>query len=193
MPAYRRYMLARAISGRKPAAMGCCPLNPIVFDSDSIESRTLKSLLTCHKCLEWLDRQPLNSVLYVSFGTTTTLSDEEINELAIGLEYSEQKFIWVLREADRGHIYADYDEEVWVLPEAWPMHSDQPWNDVLITEVLRVGLVVREWASRGEVASSTVIESAVRKLMVLEDGKDMRRRVEELSVTIVERWDLNCR
>jgi len=45
-------------------------------------------------------------VIYVSFGTTTSLSDEQIKELADGLERSHQKFIWVLRDADRGDIFA---------------------------------------------------------------------------------------
>nr|POE93160.1 zeatin o-glucosyltransferase [Quercus suber] len=54
-----------------------------------------------HKCLEWLDKESPNSVIYVSFGTTTAMEDEQIKELAIGLEKSEQKFIWVLRDADK--------------------------------------------------------------------------------------------
>ncbi|KAG8367876.1 hypothetical protein BUALT_Bualt16G0118200 [Buddleja alternifolia] len=47
-----------------------------------------------HKCLEWLDKHGPKSVIYVSFGTTTSLSDKEIKELASGLEQSKVKFIW---------------------------------------------------------------------------------------------------
>ncbi|TXG70329.1 hypothetical protein EZV62_005264 [Acer yangbiense] len=32
---------------------------------------------------------------------------------------------------------------------AWPMHSDQPKNAVLISEVLRVGVIVKKWTHRG--------------------------------------------
>ncbi|KAI7998295.1 Zeatin O-glucosyltransferase [Camellia lanceoleosa] len=60
-----------------------------------------------HKCLEWLDKQEPKSVLYVSFGTTTSLTNQQIKELAIGLEQSGQKFIWVLRDADKGDIFTD--------------------------------------------------------------------------------------
>ena len=35
------------------------------------------------------------------------MMDEQITELAMGLEQSEQKFIWVLREADKGDIFED--------------------------------------------------------------------------------------
>ncbi|KAI7997118.1 Zeatin O-xylosyltransferase [Camellia lanceoleosa] len=66
-----------------------------------------------HKCLEWLDKQDPKSVLYVSFGTTTSLTNQQIKELAIGLEQSGQKFIWVLRDADKGDIFSELQE--WVV------------------------------------------------------------------------------
>ncbi|GFP91930.1 hydroquinone glucosyltransferase [Phtheirospermum japonicum] len=47
--------------------------------------------------LKWLDEQPSGSVLYVSFGSGGTLSHDQIIELALGLEMSEQRFLWVLR------------------------------------------------------------------------------------------------
>ncbi|KAK4720607.1 hypothetical protein R3W88_010840 [Solanum pinnatisectum] len=49
-------------------------------------------------CLEWLNKQPPRSVLYISFGTTISFSDRETKELAMGLEKSKQRFIWVLRD-----------------------------------------------------------------------------------------------
>ncbi|XVF80205.1 hypothetical protein PTKIN_Ptkin15bG0052400 [Pterospermum kingtungense] len=48
-------------------------------------------------CLQWLDDQPHGSVLYVSFGSGGTLSYNQITELALGLEMSEQRFLWVVR------------------------------------------------------------------------------------------------
>ncbi|OVA11552.1 UDP-glucuronosyl/UDP-glucosyltransferase [Macleaya cordata] len=80
---------------RKQWAIG--PLNPVEFDGGS-------SSFSRHKCLDWLDKQPPNSVIYVAFGTMTSISDEQIREIAIGLEQSEQRFIWVLKEADRGDV-----------------------------------------------------------------------------------------
>ncbi|KAE9455903.1 hypothetical protein C3L33_12196, partial [Rhododendron williamsianum] len=56
------------------------PLN-LGADYDRRNSNTPKD-----KCLEWLDKQAPKSVLYVSFGTTTTMTDEEIKELVMGLE-----------------------------------------------------------------------------------------------------------
>ncbi|XP_028782832.1 hydroquinone glucosyltransferase-like [Neltuma alba] len=50
------------------------------------------------ECLRWLDKQEPKSVLYVSFGSGGTLSQNQMNELALGLELSGQKFLWVVRE-----------------------------------------------------------------------------------------------
>jgi hydroquinone glucosyltransferase len=49
------------------------------------------------ECLKWLDEQPHGSVLFVSFGSGGSLSYDQINELALGLEMSEQRFLWVVR------------------------------------------------------------------------------------------------
>lgn len=50
-----------------------------------------------NKVIEWLDIQPLASVLFVSFGSRGTLSVEQLTELALGLELSQQRFVWVVR------------------------------------------------------------------------------------------------
>ncbi|KAM7508995.1 hypothetical protein LguiA_019448 [Lonicera macranthoides] len=49
------------------------------------------------ECLNWLDKQPSGSVLFVAFGSGGTLSHRQLKELAMGLEMSGQKFLWVVR------------------------------------------------------------------------------------------------
>ncbi|PSS33572.1 Zeatin O-xylosyltransferase [Actinidia chinensis var. chinensis] len=91
-----------------------------------------------HKCLEWLDKQAPKSVLYVSFGTTTSMTYEQIKELANGLEQSKHKFIWVLRDADKGDIFTG-DVKRNQLPEGYE------------ERVKEVGMVVRDWAPQVEI------------------------------------------
>lgn len=66
------------------------PVGPLVKTGSTAESKN-------EGCLKWLDDQPLGSVLFVSFGSGGTLSCEQLNELALGLEMSEQRFLWVVR------------------------------------------------------------------------------------------------
>ncbi|CAN6268847.1 unnamed protein product [Urochloa humidicola] len=86
---------------KKVFAIG--PLNPLL-DAPEQSSKSR------HGCLDWLDKQPRASVLYVSFGSMSSLRGEQIAELAAALRGSNQRFIWVLRDADRGNIFADHEE-----------------------------------------------------------------------------------
>ncbi|CAI9118863.1 OLC1v1020490C1 [Oldenlandia corymbosa var. corymbosa] len=125
-----------------------------------------------HYCLDWLDKQAPHSVIFVTFGSSTTLSDEEIKEMAIGLEKSKQKFLWVLRDADKGDI------------------SNHEGGDDQVKEVLRVGLpVLPEFLSSDPHAekiqvTSKDIENTVRKLMDSAEGHQMRQRAQEVSIAV---------
>ncbi|GAA0166456.1 glycosyltransferase [Lithospermum erythrorhizon] len=208
------------------------PFNPI-----EIPKVHEKEGVSPHQCLEWLDKQAPNSVILVSFGTTTTLPDAQIKELALGLEKSEHNFIWVLRDADKGDVFIGGDRNAklpkgfqertknrgiiirdwapqlqilghvstggfmshcgWnscmesitmVVPiAAWPMHSDQPINAVLVTKVLNIAVLVEKWApSTEDIVTSDKIENAVRKLMGSVEGNAMRKNVGKLSKGVKE-------
>ncbi|KAK8508082.1 hypothetical protein V6N13_055536 [Hibiscus sabdariffa] len=47
--------------------------------------------------LEWLENQRESSVVYVSFGSRTTMCKEQIRELGKGLALSGYKFLWVVK------------------------------------------------------------------------------------------------
>ncbi|CAH8349983.1 unnamed protein product [Eruca vesicaria subsp. sativa] len=48
-------------------------------------------------CIQWLDKQEDNSVIYVSFGSVVNITESELLEVAWGLRNSEQPFLWVVR------------------------------------------------------------------------------------------------
>ncbi|KAG6729560.1 hypothetical protein I3842_01G034500 [Carya illinoinensis] len=93
--------------------------------------------------LEWLDQQPIESVLYISFGSLGVLSAQQITELAWGLEQSQQRFIWVLRppckkvssEDGRGNDALNY------LPHGF-------WH-----RMGNLGIVVTQWAPQSDILS----------------------------------------
>ncbi|XP_030526727.1 7-deoxyloganetic acid glucosyl transferase-like [Rhodamnia argentea] len=48
-------------------------------------------------CISWLDEQPPKSVIYVSFGSVTTINRHDFTELWHGLVNSGRRFLWVVR------------------------------------------------------------------------------------------------
>ncbi|KAK8951784.1 putative cis-zeatin O-glucosyltransferase [Platanthera zijinensis] len=208
-------------SGQRIFAIG--PLNPAVAAGRS-EGGCL---------ISWLDEQPAASVVYVSFGTTSTMSKEQVREIAAGLEASRQRFIWVRRDADRCDIFEDGEEQVvdfdlvefekrmegkgklvrgWA-PQleilahpsiggflshcgwnscleamssgvpilAWPMHSDQPANAFLVTEVLMTGIPVKKGTAEEELVTAETVRESLERLMAGGDeGKELRRRAREM-------------
>lgn len=71
------------------------PVGPIIQTRSSNDDQTSSN--DGSNCLIWLKNQPPRSVVYVSFGSGGTLSQDQLNELAFGLELSGKKFLWVVR------------------------------------------------------------------------------------------------
>ncbi|KAM3198183.1 hypothetical protein ACQJBY_073354 [Aegilops geniculata] len=97
-------------------------------------------------CLDWLDRQPPKSVIFVSFGSGGSLPTEQMHELALGLELSGQRFLWVVRSpSDEGALHANYyDAESKKDPLAYlPAGFVERTRDV--------GLLVPSWAPQAKV------------------------------------------
>ncbi|XP_057761980.1 7-deoxyloganetic acid glucosyltransferase-like [Arachis stenosperma] len=69
------------------------------------ESRAPTSITTSNNsmweedmsCMEWLDSQPFRSVIYVSFGSFTTMTKESLMEFWYGLVNSKRQFLWAVR------------------------------------------------------------------------------------------------
>ncbi|KAF9613055.1 hypothetical protein IFM89_005489 [Coptis chinensis] len=56
------------------------------------------SLLTQDQsCISWLNAQAPSSVIYISFGSSASISEAQLVEIAMGLANSEQSFLWVIR------------------------------------------------------------------------------------------------
>lgn len=92
-------ILRQAEPGRPPVY----PIGPLIQTGQSVDKARGA------ECLEWLDKQPANSVLFVSFGSGGTLTKEQMEELAYGLESSGQRFLWVVRSpSDGGDLSSNY-------------------------------------------------------------------------------------
>ncbi|KAJ4820186.1 hypothetical protein LUZ62_032752 [Rhynchospora pubera] len=48
-------------------------------------------------CIDWLDQQPVNSVVYVAFGSIAILDQNQLEEFAFALESTQMRFLWIIR------------------------------------------------------------------------------------------------
>ncbi|KAI3716010.1 hypothetical protein L6452_23041 [Arctium lappa] len=70
--------------------------NPLLEASSNISGDLIKA----DDCLEWLDSKQLSSVVYISFGSIVSLSQEQLTEMAYGVLNSGVSFLWVMRKGD---------------------------------------------------------------------------------------------
>ncbi|XP_016452897.1 UDP-glycosyltransferase 92A1-like isoform X2 [Nicotiana tabacum] len=100
-----------------------------------LESRIAKDHgLSPEKCIEWLNKHPKNSVLYISFGSQNTISTSQMMALALGLEDSEKPFIWVVRPPIGFDLKGEFKSE-W-LPQGFQERVEKG----------NKGLIVKSWA-----------------------------------------------
>ncbi|KAJ3699493.1 hypothetical protein LUZ61_003198 [Rhynchospora tenuis] len=121
----------------------------------------------------WLDEQPESSVVYISFGSRTAMSKEQIRELGLGLEASSCRFLWVIKTSvvdtgdqtelsqllgegflervkDRGFVTKGWVEQDDVLrhKSVGGFLSHCGWNSV--TEAAMHGVRVLAWPRMGD-------------------------------------------
>ncbi|KAH9711546.1 UDP-glycosyltransferase 72D1 [Citrus sinensis] len=200
-----------------------------------------------NELFDWLDKQPSESVLYVSFGSGGTLTYEQITELAWGLELSQQRFIWVVRlpnettgdgsfftagsgagdddlssllpdgflsrTLDIGVVVPQWAPQIDILSHpsvggflshcgwnstlesitngvpmiVWPLYSEQRMNATILTEELGVAIRSKVLPSKGVVGREE-IKTMVRRILVDEEGYEIRAKVKELQRSAQKAW-----
>ncbi|KAI4302410.1 hypothetical protein MLD38_038158 [Melastoma candidum] len=91
------------------------------------------SLLTADGgCISWLDGKPPQSVIYISFGSIAAVTDEQIQEIALGLASSNCFFLWVIREGGSGWLDQLPAEFLPVLEQRGKIVNWAPQQEVLV-------------------------------------------------------------
>ncbi|GLJ48477.1 hypothetical protein SUGI_1023280 [Cryptomeria japonica] len=200
------------------------PLIPDEFleDDKRRTSRVLPSFWADDvECLEWLDKQPTQSVIYVSFGSLAVWNERQVEEFAAGLEATQRPFLWVVRSdlmegskpifeprflervRDRSCIVSWAPQlEVLSHPSiacfvthcGWnsvqesitmgvpmlcsPYFTDQFVNRTYIVDVWKIGLPLE--TNKDGVIEKGEITKAVDRMLVREDGAEIRKQVTKL-------------
>ncbi|XP_021853662.2 scopoletin glucosyltransferase-like [Spinacia oleracea] len=99
-PEYADYY--RNVIGRRAWSIG--PVSLCNRENEAKFQRGKDSCIDEHECLNWLNSKKPNSVVYICFGSLAQVSNSQVEEIAMGLEASEQDFIWVLRGSNTKNI-----------------------------------------------------------------------------------------
>ncbi|KAL8471660.1 hypothetical protein ACS0TY_029063 [Phlomoides rotata] len=144
--------------------------------------------------LRWLDDQSPESVLFISFGSRTPLSKDQITELCNALEKSGCRFLWALKgsKVDKedseeveeivGESFVERTKKQGIIVKGW-VNQDRilahpavggfvshcGWNSVM--EAARLGVPILAWPQHGDQrANAEVVEKAGLGLWVREWG-----------------------
>ncbi|KAG6544845.1 hypothetical protein Mapa_013535 [Marchantia paleacea] len=129
------------------------------------------------RSVEWLNHQPPSSVLYVCFGTVFSLDPRQIVALAVALEDSQERFVWVLprdptsaedvlppdyetRIGDRGLVVDGWVPQPQLLthPSIWGFLSHCGWSSCL--DGVNAGVPVLAWPQGADQhANASLLES----------------------------------
>ncbi|GFZ06432.1 UDP-glucosyl transferase 88A1 [Actinidia rufa] len=159
-----------------------------------------------HDCLKWLNSQRSQSVVFLCFGSLGLFSADQLKEIAVGLERSGQRFLWVVRsppaeDQSKGLVVKSWAPQVAVLNHdsvaGFVTHCG--WNSAL--EAICAGVPMVAWPLYAEqrfnrvvlveemklalpmnesedgFVSAAEVEKRIRELMDSEEGNSVRMQV----------------
>ncbi|CAM6085884.1 unnamed protein product [Calypogeia fissa] len=160
-----------SLAGSIAAVRKLCPSTRILTIGPSLQypgfGKVYTSTDSASNCLQWLNSQAPNSVLYVAFGSLGFLPNESVMELAAGLEASGVPFLWALkvpakmtmsqllpegfveRTKAQGIIETGWAPQVKILahPSTGGFLSHSGWNSTLESLCAGVPLIAWPWAA----------------------------------------------
>nr|ABR16806.1 unknown [Picea sitchensis] len=180
------------------------------LDSDFLLRGKQTEAKSARACLQWLDSQAPSTVLYVSFGSQNSISLSNMKALALGLESSQQPFIWVVRppveaplnselsaeflsdgfeervkEKKLGLLIRKWAPQLLILshPSTGGFLSHCGWNSVL--ESLSQGIPIIGWPMAGDqFTNSKVLEEEMEVCIEMWRGKEGELKPETVERTV---------
>ncbi|KAH8514597.1 hypothetical protein H0E87_007435 [Populus deltoides] len=132
---------------------------------------------------EWLDKQTQGSVVYIAFGSELTINQNEITELALGLELSGLPFFWALRNQDDSVSSVAEALSFGIALMMLPFAIDQG-SIARVFEEKKVGIEVPRDEQDGSFTRNSVAES-LRLVIVDKEGSAYRENAKQQMVTLL--------
>ncbi|KAF3439186.1 hypothetical protein FNV43_RR17461 [Rhamnella rubrinervis] len=175
---------------RKPALpVGLLPITPDMDDvDDNVNLKPVK---------EWLDMQHKASVVYVAFGSEAEVRQDELNEIALGLELSRVAIFLGAKVEILAHdsvggflTHGGWSSAVDALQFEKPLvlltfFNDQGLNAKLLEEKM-IGYVIPREERDGLFTRESLAES-VKLVVVKEEGQIYREKAKEMKPLFADR------
>ncbi|MBA0735084.1 hypothetical protein Gogos_018961 [Gossypium gossypioides] len=108
----------KAIAAKFPGIYTIGPLHLLARHMPDGPFKSINSSLWKEdtSCIEWLNKREPSSVVYVSYGTVTVMSEKHLKEFAWGLANSKHPFLWIVRPdivmGDSAILHEEFLEEI---------------------------------------------------------------------------------
>ncbi|KAJ3679116.1 hypothetical protein LUZ60_017127 [Juncus effusus] len=139
------------------------PVGPLVEPDDESKSSIKADLIKATDCMDWLDKQSPQSVIYISLGSIVAFTKEEMEDIAMELKTNNRPFLWVVRPECREFLPEKFLEDIngrglvvgWSPQESVLNHSSIGcflthcgWNSAL--ETISAGVTVIAYPQFGD-------------------------------------------
>ncbi|KAF8015248.1 hypothetical protein BT93_H0908 [Corymbia citriodora subsp. variegata] len=96
-----------------------------------------------HRYQSWLEKQPSQSVVYISFGSRTAISQDQVQELEGGLEKAGWRFCWNLKTS-----IVDKDDQA---------DLEDILSNLFLERTENTGMIIRGWTDQQEILAHPAI------------------------------------
>ncbi|KAJ0077537.1 hypothetical protein Patl1_35413 [Pistacia atlantica] len=129
-------------------------------------------------CLEWLNKQAVSSVIYLSFGSIIVFSAKQMEVIATALKNSNHPFLWVAKQPE---VPTPNETIVAGVPViAYPQWTDQPTNAKLATDVFKIGVRMRP--NSDGIVSTEEVGKCIKEIISGPKSEEYKKNLTELKV-----------
>ncbi|XP_022741501.1 UDP-glycosyltransferase 84B2-like [Durio zibethinus] len=75
-------------------------VSPFLLGKEETVEGSVDMWSAADSCIEWLNKQPTSSVIYISFGSIIVTSEQQIQSIATALKNINRPFLWVVKASE---------------------------------------------------------------------------------------------